>query len=435
MKKHISIATLALGVVSGGATAGPLADLLGSVTGGTGLTAPLSSGINAITGGFNESPLSALTTLPTVDPSGDSLVGLGAFEGDASGNGQLIGIGAGNALDANGAGNSGNGGLIGLGALSGSDSGNSNGGLASIGALSGSDSGNGGLIGLSALSDGGNSGQGNLLGVEALNGDTLLGLNSGLADQNQQLIPNPTGVSGTALNDAVGEPLRDGLQSALQREGTISGPLEQVVTTLDSGLVAPLGDALAPVTDQLAGLAGLGLDSSGQAPGFGGLASALVTGNNSDSGNDISAGVISGESGQGNGDLIGAGAFTGDNSGGNGIASVGAISGGNSGKGGDANVGVANSGEGATSNGGGLLSAGVAGSNTPSTGGPGGPLPKPPVTTGNPLVGNGQADDECGVGNDEEAGLKGPAAITQFNRRSAKEDCQTKVEKVASKDE
>lgn len=426
MKNRISTAALALGIVSGGATAGPLADLLGTLTGGSGLTGGVATGLNTLTDGFNGSPLNALTTLPTFDANGDSLVGLGAFESSGTGNGQLVGIGAGNGSDDTGASNSGQAGLVGLGALNGSNTGNSD--VIGVGAISGDNSGNGGLVGLSALSSGGNSGQGGLVGAEVLNGDSALSLNSGMAGQSQDIIPNPTGMSATALNDAATSEVRNGLQSALQRGGDVSGPLEQVVVQLDDALVSQLGDGLAPVTDQLAGLAGLGLDSDGQAPGGpGGIASAVLTGDNSGQGNDISAGIISGGNGQGNGDVVGAGAFSGDSAGGNGVASVGAISGGNSGKDGDANVGVANSGEGSTRNGGGLLSAGIANTEKAATGNPC-PTgdcgrPEPPTDIPTLLVTNGKAEENCTAGSEHnETGLKGAGQLTQFNTRSAKED-------------
>lgn len=448
MTTRIAKATLALGFVSGAATAGPLADVLGNVTGalgGSGLTGGVATTINGITSAFNGSPLSGLTTLPTVDPAGGSLVGIGAFEGAATGNGQLVGVGAGND---NQNGQSGSGGLVGLGALQSGNIGNSdtigvaaltggesgNGGLVGVGALTGDNAGNGGLIGVSALSSGGgNSGQGGLLGVELLNGDTVLGLNSGMAGQSADIIPNPTGMSGNLITEqvtgTVGEPLRDGLQSALQRGGDISGPLEGLVVTLDDALVAPLGDGLAPITDQLAPLAGVGIDGDGQSPGgFASLANAVVTGNSGGgNGSDINAGVISNESDQGNGDVVGAGAFSGDNAGG-GMVSVGAISGGNSGKGGDVNAGVANSGDGATSDGGGILSLGVANTESPACTGPtcGGGKPTPPVDVPNLLVTNGKAEENCASGSEHnETGLRGAGQLTQFNSRNAREEgCQ-----------
>jgi hypothetical protein len=428
MKNRLSTAALALGFVSGGAVAGPLADLINTIGGplgaDSGLTAGAGSAINTLTGGFNDSPLSALTTLPTVDPAGDSLVGIGAFESAATGNGQLIGVGAGN--DNQNA-TSGSGALVGLGALQSGTSGNSE--LIGVGALTGDNSGNGGLVGLSALSDGGGaSGQGGLIGAEVLNGDTLLGLNSGIADQSQDILPNPTGASGTQITGLVGEPVRDGLQGALQRSGDISGPLEGLVTTLDGALVEPLGDGLAPVTDQLAALAGVGIDGDGTSNGgAGSLANAIVTGDSSGgNGSDINAGVISNDSGQGDGDVVGAGAFSGDDAGGNGILSLSAISGGNSGNGGDANVGVANSGDGAASNGGGLLGVGVANNNGGNTGctGPGcGVPPKPPVDNPNPVGNNSQAEETCDAGDDHnETGLQGAGQLTQFSSRRADQD-------------
>lgn len=435
MKNRISTAALALGFVSGGAMAGPLADLLNTIGGplgtSSGLTAGASSAINTLTGGFNDSPLSALTTLPTVDPAGDNLVGIGAFDNAATGNGQLIGIGAGN--DNQNA-TSGFGELVGLGALQSGNSGNSE--LIGVGAITGDNSGNGGLVGISALSDGGGaSGRGGLLGVEALNGDTLLGLNSGMADQSVDILPNPTGVSGTQLNDALGQPLRDGLQSVLQPDGAISGPLENLLKTVDGALVEPLGDGLAPVTDQLAALAGVGIDGDGSSNGSAAsLANAIVTGDSrGGNGSDINAGVISDENGQGDGDIVGAGAFSGDDAGGDGILSIAAISGGRSGDGGDANLGIANSGDGAASSSGGLLGVGVANNNGGGNGGGGGPT-NPPL--GNPNVTSNNSQD-CDAGNDDdEIGFKGAGQLTQFSSRSADEDSCSEIrpQQVSSKE-
>ena len=183
MKTRISSVALALGMVSGAATAGPLADLLGNITGGS-LTNTLVSGYNN-----QQNPFLGFTGPLNTN---SALAGIAAFETSGRGNGQLIGIGAGNE------GSTGNGGI-----------------LAGLAVLSGDNSRNGGLVGDSALSDGGNSGQGGLVGIELLNGDTVLGLNSSqftaATGQEGLDIPNPAGLSATELSNT----LRPALQGAL----------------------------------------------------------------------------------------------------------------------------------------------------------------------------------------------------------------------------
>lgn len=400
MKTRISCGALALGIVSGGASAGPLADLLNTITGGGGLTNLILNGADPIPG-FNDSPFADFTG--QLDGS-SALIDAAVFEPAGRGNGEIIGAGIGNE------GNTGNGTLLGLGVLSGNDSGN-------------------GAIGVSALSDGVNSGQGDLLGVELLNGDTLIGLNSGQVGQGGEL-PNPAGVSATALSNA----LRPALQEALQRGGTISGPLESVLVGLDA-IVEPLGTALQPVTDVISPVLGngLGTDGSGESPlpglpdpiadGLGQISDAIgglpggsivavtFTGDSSQPGNDVNAGIISNDSNSGNGDVAGVGAFGGDNSGGSGVASVAAISGADSSGNGDINAGVANSG----ASKGGILNAGVANGNQtaqppvePPTKPPVNPVPSSPITN---------TENNCNAENsDQIEGLKGPNDLSQFKR-------------------
>lgn len=379
MKTRISCGALALGIVSGGASAGPLADLLNTITGGGGLTNLILNGADPIPG-FNDSPFADFTG--QLDGS-NALIDAALFEPTGRGNGEIIGAGVGNE------GNTGNATLLGLAVLSGDDSGN-------------------GALGVAALSDGGNSGQGDLLGVELLNGDTLIGLNSGAAGQGGE-VPNPSGLSATELSNTV----RPAAQGALQRGGDVSGPLEDsVLVGLDNALLTQVGDAIAPITDPLSPVLDNGLGSSDG--GSGSIVSAVLTGDSSTSGNDVSAGIISDSSDSGNGDVVGVGAFGGDNSGGNGIASVAAISGADSSGNGDINAGVANSGAGK----GGIVNAGVANGNqtTPPPGCVGSACVKPPV---NPVPSSPVTNttNNCNAENSEQVeGLKGPNDLSQFKR-------------------
>lgn len=415
MKTRISYGALALGIVSGGASAGPLADILNQVTGGGGLTDLILNGSDPIPG-YNDSPFADFTG--QLDGS-SALIDAAVFEPTDRGNGGLIGAGIGNES------NTGNGALLGLGALSGDDSGN-------------------GALGISALSSGGgNSGQGEILGVELLNGDTVLGLNSGAAGQSADIIPNPAGVSGSQLGDAI----RPAAQDALQRGGAVSGPLEEGVLVGLDAIVEPLGSALQPVTDAISPVLGNGLGSDGGGssplPGLpepiadglapvtdaigglpgGSIVAATFTGDSSQGGNDVNAGIIGGDS-SGNGDVVGAGVFGGEGSGGSGVASVAAISGSNSSESGDVNAGVANQG----ANKGGLLGVGVANGN--SSGQPPVAPPKPPV---NPVPSNPvtNAENNCeSEAGDQIEGLKGAGDLSQFKR--SKDTCdQKKNDQVA----